>query len=403
MRPHSVDRVSLRGGFVGTMAFHAREAQGHATGIVRAGLDVVEGDLDDQFRSHVHDIVVAGDFQGEQRLRLPRQHRVGEPLEGLAQHHETTAHRIAGAKVQVAQPTLASARAPLDSEHHEIERARGLHLEPRRPAASRGVHRIARLGHHAFVPLRKGLLEKPRGLFGTRRKTMRDHQGWRDQRGQRVKALVLRPVEQVVALGVQHVEEDRCQRQLRAQRLHVESPPEAPHRVLERARRAIGLERQNLAVEDQRTGWHRPHGFDDFGDGRCHGTQRAREHQHLVAGLVDLNAGAVEFVLERRFAQRRQRLADIVGGVSQHRLHGLQNAEAEGVECRGAASHAAPSPLATGRPPASRRAARVRPARLTRARRRRRARLRAPPGAARRRAAARESPARDPWRGSTAV
>ena len=56
------------GGFVGTIALHAREAQGDAAGIVRAGLDVVEGDLDDQFRPHVHDVVVAGDFEGEQRL-----------------------------------------------------------------------------------------------------------------------------------------------------------------------------------------------------------------------------------------------------------------------------------------------------------------------------------------------
>ena len=33
--------------------------------------------------------------------------------------------------------------------------------------------------------------------------------------------------------------------------VNVEATPEAPHRILERARRAIGLERQNLAVEDQ--------------------------------------------------------------------------------------------------------------------------------------------------------
>ena len=125
------------------------------------------------------------------------------------------------------------------------------HDDPRLPAA---YGRVARLGHHAFVPLRQRAARETRAASsGRRRHDVRDHQRRRDQRRQRVEALALRPVEQVVAVGVQHVEEERCQRQLRAQRVDVEPPPEAAHRVLERARRAIGLEREHLAVEDQLT------------------------------------------------------------------------------------------------------------------------------------------------------
>ena len=56
-----------------------------------------------------------------QRLGLPREQLVGQPLERLADHHER-AVAATGAEVQVAQPATAAAVAPLGGEHDEVER-----------------------------------------------------------------------------------------------------------------------------------------------------------------------------------------------------------------------------------------------------------------------------------------
>ena len=46
-----------------------------------------------------------------------------------------------------------------------------------------------------------------------------------------------------------------------------------------------------------------PDRLDDLGHGGCHIPKRAREHAHFVAGLVHLDAGAVELQLERRLTE----------------------------------------------------------------------------------------------------
>ena len=72
----------------------------------------------------------------------------------------------------------------------------------------------------------------------------------------------------------------------------------------------------------------------DFGNGDRHVPQVSREHAHLVVDFVHLDARAVEFVFERRLAERRHRIADIGGRIREHRLDRLKRPEKEARESR---------------------------------------------------------------------
>ena len=148
---HGLEGVGLPCGLVGPVAQHPREAQRHAAGIARAGLHSVERDLDDELGPHVHDVAVAGDLQLEQLLCLPSEHLVGESLERLAEHHESISGGVTSPEVEIAQPAATAPVPPLRGEHHEVERAHRLHLQPTRAAAARHVGLIERLQHHALV------------------------------------------------------------------------------------------------------------------------------------------------------------------------------------------------------------------------------------------------------------
>ena len=140
---------------------------------------------------------------------------------------------------------------------------------------------------------------------------------------------------------------------------------------------------------------HRARDGHDLGHGDGDVAQVARVHAHLVVHLVDLDARAIELVLERRLAERRRA----------RRRHRRRNRPASAAPAGTAAATngarpASPSTSAaraTGAEIAGqhRRAADPRPARCRRrARRRRSARPRARPAAARRRAGAGGNPAR---------
>src|SRR4029079_11864063 len=113
-------------GLVWAVAQHPREAQRDAARIARARLHAVESALDDELAADVDVPVVAADLEREQALGLPGEHRVGEALEGLAEHDEAGARRIAGAEVQVAQAAAAAPVAPLGGQHDEVERVAGV-------------------------------------------------------------------------------------------------------------------------------------------------------------------------------------------------------------------------------------------------------------------------------------
>ena len=122
-----------------------------------------------------------------------------------------------------------------------------------------------------------------------------------------------------------------------------------------------GTKRDHLAVEDQPLRRQRAHGLDDLRHGGGHVVQRAREDAHLVAGLVHLDARAVELVLERGVAEIGQRLVDV--GAPSRRASAAPAAAAGGETRRARPRRSASAARATGaRSPASIAARRTRAA-----------------------------------------
>src|SRR6185369_13573755 len=125
---HELDRVRVARGFVFSIAFYARKAQGKSSGISGALLQPVEGNLDHELGADSHQPLIRRRWLYRQLLEfrgLPREHRVSETLEGFAEHHESARFRIASPEVQVAEPTLASPAPPFGRQHHQIERRSG--------------------------------------------------------------------------------------------------------------------------------------------------------------------------------------------------------------------------------------------------------------------------------------
>src|SRR2546428_12380347 len=85
--PHHLDSVGLFRLFVLPIADHAREPKREPTRIDLAFLETVEGDFDDELRTHVDDDPFATRLELLQFLRLPREQLVGHSLARLAEHH----------------------------------------------------------------------------------------------------------------------------------------------------------------------------------------------------------------------------------------------------------------------------------------------------------------------------
>src|SRR5215211_8075942 len=111
------------------MPLDAREPERHAARVAWACLQAVERHLDHQLGPNVHDDALPRGLEPEEALGLPGKHLVGHPLEGLAEHDEP-AVRIAGAEVEVAEPSVATPVAPLGGQDDQIERMCALDLEP---------------------------------------------------------------------------------------------------------------------------------------------------------------------------------------------------------------------------------------------------------------------------------
>jgi hypothetical protein len=78
----------------------------------------------------VTNVSVTCGFEPREMLGLPREHLVGHALERLP---SMTKPPLAGSRapeVNVAEPAGAPPVAPLRGQHHEVERVRGLDLEP---------------------------------------------------------------------------------------------------------------------------------------------------------------------------------------------------------------------------------------------------------------------------------
>ena len=148
------------GVLVGPVALDAREAQRDAARVARRGLHAVERDLDDELGPDEHrDARAARVSRASSSAVCQREQLVGQALEGLADHHEPAGAGIARAEVEVREPALPPAVAPLGAEHDEVVRAHRLDLPPRLAAAAGRVQRRGVLDDDALVPGRERLVE----------------------------------------------------------------------------------------------------------------------------------------------------------------------------------------------------------------------------------------------------
>ena len=106
---------------------------------------------------------------------------------------------------------------------------------------------------------------------------------------------------------------------------------------------AVGPQRDHFAVHDRLVDGQHAHRRDDLGDGGRHVPKVAREHPDLVAALVDLDAGAIQLPFERGLIlQLCESRIDVVGRLRQHRLHRLEDLNAEPGEAVFAADQGRP-------------------------------------------------------------
>ena len=146
---------------------------------------------------------------------LPGQHLVGQALERLAQHDQAAGDRVARAEVQVGQPAAAPPVAPLGGQHDQVESVPRLYLDPLAAPAAGRVAAVQRLDHDALMAAGDGVTEEFRGRDRIRRDDARDHQRVRQDPGQQRMPLAAGRVDQVGAVEVQEIEEERGQRQVR--------------------------------------------------------------------------------------------------------------------------------------------------------------------------------------------
>ena len=197
-RPHRLDRVGLVGALVGAIALDAREAQREAAGILRALLQVVERDLDDELGPHVHGVAVAAAISRASSSCVCHSSSASVmPLKVLPSmtqppRRRDRARRGAGwTASRCRRPWPHSAASTTRSS--VCARLTLSQLAPRPPGL---VRRVERLRHHAFVAARQRVGVEVLGGGDVGGDDARDHERRRQRGGERVEALVRRAVEQ---------------------------------------------------------------------------------------------------------------------------------------------------------------------------------------------------------------
>ena len=198
--------------------------------------------------------------------------------------------------MEVGEPTASAPVSPLGGEHDEIERADRLDLAPRRAASAGLVARVERLDHHAFVPGGERVGKERFGGVADRRSRSPGRAIRRRARVSIDRPFGEGPVEQVFAVEMQHVEEERGERHRVTRRV---VGAESTHRVLEAAGERVFGQTDCLAVEHERPCRERADDLDDFGDASGDVVEVARKGAHLVTGAVHLDSCAVELPFHR--------------------------------------------------------------------------------------------------------
>jgi hypothetical protein len=158
---------------------------------------------------------------------------------------------------------------------------------------------------------------------------------------ERLAATGERLVEQVVAVEVQDVEEERVE----LVALVPFAGAEARAGDLEGLGPAVVAQRDRLAVEHDRPGGERAGRRDDLGQARGDLVERAREDRDVVAVAVHLHAGAVHLPLDRRGRRLLHRRRDVRRRAGEHRRDRAADLEPQRGEPAGAVGERDPRDL----------------------------------------------------------
>ena len=250
------------------------------------------------------------------------------PLKVLPSITKPSADAVgAGAQVDVGEPALAAAAAPLDGQHDQVEGVHRLDLDPGGAATPGVVRRVHRLHDHALVAEGEGVPDEGRGDLGVVGADAGRAVPLGDQLGERRPPLGAGPVEQVGAVEVQQVEEVR--RHLDAA-LH----GGARRGLLEGPRPAVVGQGQRLAVEHEPLGREGSRHLDDLGQPVGDHVERAGRDDDVVAVPVDLDPDAVELGVDRdpSTAGLGHRRAHVGRAGGEHRQHRPADLEPDLVE-----------------------------------------------------------------------
>ncbi len=146
-------------------------------------------------------------------------------------------------------------------------------------------------------------------------------------------SLTVRRVDQCSAIEVEHVEQVQLQRNLFRGGLDPVHASEAAHEVLERKRLSVSVHGDDLAFEQE---FGRGQGFrdrDDLGKAGRDIAQPPTEDLHRLPLPMDLNARAIQLVLDgRHAAMHREDLVEVFRHLGEHRFHGSEETQAPGAE-----------------------------------------------------------------------
>src|SRR5215203_5594912 len=120
---------------------------------------------------------------------------------------------------------------------------------------------------------------------------------------------------------MQQIEEEGSKRNFAASPRNIEALPKTTHRGLERMRSAVLSQRDHFAIEDELPSGQSANQLHHLRHRSRHVVEPPGVHCHLVSTLVDLNARAIELVLQRSFSQLADRLRGVLRGTGQHRMY----------------------------------------------------------------------------------
>src|SRR5262245_11122901 len=122
--------------------------------------------------------------------------------------------------MQIAEPTLSPAVAPLGGKDDEIEGAGWLDLQPRGAATPSRIRRREIFHQHAFMPGRQGVGGKRPRLLGCGADETGNDEAWGDvEKGS--ESTFVRLVQKRLGVDLQTVEEERRQRPVSAHAIDV--------------------------------------------------------------------------------------------------------------------------------------------------------------------------------------